>query len=158
MANRIPLVVDSVNLNLKELPAGDNMDLGNSNVINVLNINANSTITSSVYGETVSTVSISGGNVTYNLSSAGFFVTRLTEDIDNVFFTNPPATDTVCAFVVQLIGNGAANTVVWPSTVKYAENTAPTIATTNNYINTFAFYTIDGGSSFIGTGTVEQYN
>jgi hypothetical protein len=34
MANRFPLVVDSINLNIKELPSGDNLDLTGSAVVN----------------------------------------------------------------------------------------------------------------------------
>ena len=34
MANRFPLVVDSLNLNIKELPSGDNLDLTGSAVVN----------------------------------------------------------------------------------------------------------------------------
>ena len=34
MANRFPLVVDSSNLNIKELPSGDNLDLTGSAVVN----------------------------------------------------------------------------------------------------------------------------
>lgn len=34
MANRFPLVVDSINLNIKELPLGDNLDLFGSAVVN----------------------------------------------------------------------------------------------------------------------------
>jgi len=34
MANRFPLVVDSINLNIKELPLGDNLDLAGSAIVN----------------------------------------------------------------------------------------------------------------------------
>ena len=38
MANRFPLIVDPDNLNIKELPAGDNLDLTGSKIINDLSI------------------------------------------------------------------------------------------------------------------------
>jgi hypothetical protein len=38
MANRIPLVVDSVNAQIKELPSGDNLDLGSSDIVNTGNV------------------------------------------------------------------------------------------------------------------------
>ena len=34
MANRVPLIVDSTTLNIKELPSGDNLDLSNSGIHN----------------------------------------------------------------------------------------------------------------------------
>jgi hypothetical protein len=41
MANRIPLIVDTIDDNkIKELPAGDNLDLGNAGLTNVGLINA----------------------------------------------------------------------------------------------------------------------
>lgn len=41
MANRYPLVVDSINLNIKELPAGDDLNLLSSNIVNAATITAN---------------------------------------------------------------------------------------------------------------------
>ena len=41
MANRIPLIVDTLDDNkIKELPAGDNLDLGNAGLTNVGSVNA----------------------------------------------------------------------------------------------------------------------
>ena len=40
MANRIPLVVDTTENKIKELPVGDNLDLGGSGLTNVGTVNA----------------------------------------------------------------------------------------------------------------------
>ena len=40
MANRFPLIVDSSALQIKELPASDNLDLANSSIVNVVDITA----------------------------------------------------------------------------------------------------------------------
>ena len=40
MADRIPLIVDSSSNQVKELPAGDNLDLGNAGLTNVGSVNA----------------------------------------------------------------------------------------------------------------------
>lgn len=42
MADRYPLVVDSSNYRIQELPSGDNMDLGGSNLVNAVSIAATS--------------------------------------------------------------------------------------------------------------------
>lgn len=42
MANRFPLIVDSSSLQIKELPANDNIDLANSGIVNVTSIGASS--------------------------------------------------------------------------------------------------------------------
>ena len=38
MADRFPLIVDSANNNIKELPSGDNLDLTGNNIVNVANV------------------------------------------------------------------------------------------------------------------------
>ena len=53
MANRFPLIVDSSALQIKELPASDNLDLANSSIVNVVDITA------------TGNVSVSG-TITYN--------------------------------------------------------------------------------------------
>ena len=45
MANRFPLIVDSSALQIKELPASDNLDLANSSIVNVVDITTTGNIT-----------------------------------------------------------------------------------------------------------------
>ena len=42
MANRFPLIVDSSALQIKELPASDNLDLANSGIVNASSLSATS--------------------------------------------------------------------------------------------------------------------
>lgn len=56
MANRIPLVVVSSELLIKELPAVDDLNLANSSIVNVNNVIGNSAIT-------ISTAAASNGNI-----------------------------------------------------------------------------------------------
>ena len=44
MANRFPLVVDSSALQIKEIPANDNLDLANNSIVNVVDITASGTV------------------------------------------------------------------------------------------------------------------
>jgi len=44
MANRFPLIVDSSALQIKELPASDNLDLTNSSIVNVVDITASGNV------------------------------------------------------------------------------------------------------------------
>jgi len=71
MANRFPLVVDNQNQRIEELPAGDNLDLSSSDLVNVVNLN--STGDASIGGTlnvTSDTVTVSAGSgdatLTYN--------------------------------------------------------------------------------------------
>ncbi len=67
MANRFPLVVDSSALQIKEIPANDNLDLANSSIVNVVDITASGN------------VSI-GGTLTYedvtNIDSVGIITAQ----------------------------------------------------------------------------------
>jgi len=120
------------------------------------NVSITGSIKPTIYQDTFSNVAISSGTVTYDLNEASVFRTILTEDA-TATFSNPPSQNTAASFVIQIVGYGQANTFTWPSNVKYKDNTAPTIDTTSNYVNTFAFYTWDSGATYIGTAIVGQY-
>lgn len=135
--------------------------ISGNNIVYNASLSGNVTVTGSIkpktYQETFSNVSISGGAVTYDLGTSSLFRTILTGDVV-VTFSNPPSQNTALSFAVQIVGNGSSNTVTWPSNVKYKDNTAPTIVTTSNINNTFAFYTWDGGATYVGTAIVNQYS
>jgi len=67
MANRFPLIVDSSALQIKEIPSGDNLDLANSSIVNVVDITASGNVTI-------------GGTLTYedvqNIDSVGLVTAR----------------------------------------------------------------------------------
>lgn len=67
MANRFPLVVDSSALQIKEIPANDNLDLANNSIVNVVNITASGNVSV-------------GGTLTYedveNIDSIGLVTAR----------------------------------------------------------------------------------
>ena len=67
MANRFPLVVDSSALQIKEIPANDNLDLANNSIVNVVDITASGNISV-------------GGTLTYedvkNVDSIGVVTAR----------------------------------------------------------------------------------
>ena len=67
MANRFPLVVDSSALQIKEIPANDNLDLANNSIVNVVNITASGNVSV-------------GGTLTYedveNIDSVGLVTAR----------------------------------------------------------------------------------
>ena len=67
MSNRFPLVVDSSALQIKEIPANDNLDLANNSIVNVVNITASGNVSV-------------GGTLTYedveNIDSVGLITAR----------------------------------------------------------------------------------
>jgi len=67
MANRFPLIVDSSALQIREIPANDNLDLANNNIVNVVDITASGNVSV-------------GGTLTYedvkNVDSVGVVTAR----------------------------------------------------------------------------------
>ena len=67
MANRFPLIVDSSALQIKEIPANDNLDLANNSIVNVVDITASGNISV-------------GGTLTYqdvtNIDAVGIITAR----------------------------------------------------------------------------------
>ena len=67
MANRFPLIVDSSALQIKEIPANDNLDLANNSIVNVVDITASGNVSV-------------GGTLTYedvkNIDSVGVVTAR----------------------------------------------------------------------------------
>ena len=61
MANRIPLVFDTQNGKLQELPQGDNLNLQGSSVVDAINIGATGTISAETI--TVNTLNVSGSPI-----------------------------------------------------------------------------------------------
>lgn len=49
MANRFPLIIDSSALQIKEIPANDNLDLANNNIVNVVDINSSGVATATSF-------------------------------------------------------------------------------------------------------------
>ena len=62
-------------------------------------------------------------------------------------FSNPPATGRAGGFVLVLT-NGGAGVITWPSSVKWAGGTAPTL--TASGVDVLTFITLDAGTTYRG--------
>ena len=76
MANRLPLVFDPTNSKIKELPAGDNLSLTNSSIVDAVNINASGTIVANTL--TVQNLNAAGGSI------AAVALSNNYDDLDNL--------------------------------------------------------------------------
>jgi hypothetical protein len=65
-------------------------------------------------------------------------------------FSNPPASPKAYSFALQFVADGTLRTIAWPSAVKWAGGTAPTMTSTSGKIDTFSFLTHDGGTTWFG--------
>lgn len=86
----------------------------------------------------------SGSNI--NLLAGNYFTKTIA--VSTTFtVSNVPNNGTTASFILELTNGGAAN-VTWWSGVKWAAGTAPTL--TASGIDSLAFYTHDGGATWIG--------
>ena len=95
------------------------------------------------YGLTTSTVGATGATEILDLVDGNVF--DITMDESCTFtFSNPPASGTYGKIILILRG---AFTPTWPASVDWPDSTEPTYTTPSVY----AFITIDGGTTWLGT-------
>ena len=99
--------------------------------------------------EEVTTVTSSSNAATINLRDGNLFEHDLTENVTYTF-SNPAASGRASAFVLKVIQDSSARTITWPGSVDWVAATAPTLTATNNGVDVFVFFTIDGGTTYYG--------
>lgn len=111
------------------------------------NITTSGNVIADNYIGVVATPSISSGTLSLDCGSATIFEVSLGSNITTLNITNVP--QGAFGFVLQLNITGSY-TVTWPSAIKWSQNTAPTLSTTNGRTDTFTFITTDGGTTLYG--------
>ena len=99
--------------------------------------------------EEVTSVTSSSNAATINLRDGNLFEHDLTENVTYTF-SNPAASGRASCFILKVIQDSTARTITWPGSVDWAAATAPTLTSTNNGVDVFAFVTIDGGTTYYG--------
>ena len=102
------------------------------------------------YSETISSPTISAGTLTLNLETSNIFTVALNAAITTLTISNPPASGSGGSFTLILTADGTARAVTWPASIKWAGGTAPTITSTSGKVDSFAFFTSDGGTNWQG--------
>jgi len=102
------------------------------------------------YSETVSSPTISAGTLTLNLETSNIFTVSLNAAITSITISNPPASGSGGSFTLIFTADGTARAVTWPSSIKWAGGTAPTLTSTSGKVDSFAFFTSDGGTNWQG--------
>ena len=94
-------------------------------------------------------VTLTGTSTTIDISAATNFVHDLT-GATTYTFSNPASTGNASSFTLKIIQDSTARAITWPSSVDWAGGTAPTLSSADNAVDVFAFYTIDGGTTYYG--------
>ena len=101
------------------------------------------------YGEVTNALGdLGGGTDAINLTLGNSVSATVSTGTQTFTFTNPTASDELCAFSLMLT-NGGSQTVNWPGTVDWAAATAPTL--TASGVDCLVFWTIDGGTIWNGS-------
>jgi len=99
--------------------------------------------------EESTTITSSSNAATLNLRDGNSFLHDLTENVTYTF-SNPAASGKLSMFTLKVIQGSSARVITWPSSVDWAAATAPTLTATNDGVDIFVFFTIDGGTTYYG--------
>ncbi len=106
------------------------------------------------YGETLvggATGATSGSAYTVNIANGNMHHIVLVADC-TFSFSNPTPSGTTTYFTLLLKQDGGARTATWPSTVRWAGGSAPTLSTDAGAYDLVSCLTTDGGATYIGFG------
>ena len=100
------------------------------------------------YAETVNAIGGTGGGTQDIDVTAGNVVTATVDTSTNTFtFSDPSATGKACSFTL-ILTNGGSQTVNWPSSVDWADGSAPSL--TSSGVDILTFTTVDAGTIWYG--------
>jgi hypothetical protein len=148
-------LMDSEVTNLAQVKAFDSSDYATAaqgTTADAALPKAGGTVTGTVVFEAAITedaVTLTGTTTTIDLATATNFVHGLT-GATTYTFSNPATTGNATAFTLKIIQDSTARAITWPASVDWAGGTAPTLTATNNGVDVFVFYTIDGGTTYYG--------
>ena len=109
-------------------------------------------------GETCVENLTSGATDTIDLTDGNVHDVTLTANC-TFTFSNPPADGTSGAFTLFLNQDGTGSrTATWPSEVKWAGGTAPTLTTTASRTDILVFTTIDAGTIWYGAVSGQDFS
>ena len=128
-----------------------NVGVGTSSPATLLDVDGILTTNALVVegGITEDAVTLTGTSTTIDISAATNFVHDLT-GATTYTFSNPASTGNASSFTLKIIQDSTARAITWPSSVDWAGGTAPTLTGTDNGVDVFVFYTIDGGTIYYG--------
>ena len=98
-----------------------------------------------------STALTSGTTVALDVNLGTVFTLTLAHNLGTFNWTNPAASGYASSFILKVKQDGTGSrTISWPAAVDWAAATAPTISTSANAVDVFAFFTVDGGTIWYG--------
>lgn len=103
------------------------------------------------YNETVTNPTISAGTLTLDLATGTVFNVLINAAVTSVTINNAntiAAGSQASGFILIANGNGTTYAIVWPSSVRWPGNTAPSITSTAGKRDVLTFFTTDQGATY----------
>jgi hypothetical protein len=114
------------------------------------NVNLNSPVLTS-YKETTVAATVSTSTQTINLALSNIFNLTLANTSTAITFSNPPASGIAFSLTLHCKQDGTGSRVLtWPASVKWPNSSPPTLSTGANKIDVLSFFTLDGGTTYLG--------
>ena len=109
------------------------------------------TPTFAAYRETTTTNATVTGTFTVDMSTANIFNITLTGST-TFTFSNPATSGTTSNFLLAIKQGGSGSyTATWPASVKFPNNSTPSLTTTVGKVDIFNFITFDGCTTYYGS-------
>lgn len=100
-----------------------------------------------------------GSSYAVDLSAGNAFNLILNSATCTFTFSNPKPSGTYCGFTLYLTQDSTGGRLAsWPTSVKWAGGTAPTLTTTGGQTDIFTFITVDGGTTWYGSAAGADVN
>lgn len=110
------------------------------------------------YTETVANPVISAGGLTLDLNLSNVFDVSHNANITTLTLMHPPVAGKAASLTLRLTQDvTGGRTLTFPASVKWAGGTAPTLTTTAGKANVLNFFTLDGGTTYLGALIGKDY-
>lgn len=110
------------------------------------------------YAEIKVNIGNTGSSRQLNLNSGNTFVATLNANCTFSFAQDLSSTgDTSFGFMLHLTNSGSGRSIVWPTSVSWPGGSVPSRNTVNGKTDIWSFFSVDGGSTWMGNLTISSY-
>lgn len=93
-------------------------------------------------------LTIAANAITIDCDTATVFHITLNSNITTITFSNVPVAGRAFSIVLSIEADGTPRTITWPASVKWPNNSAPSLTSTAGKTDTFVLYTYDAGTKW----------
>lgn len=92
---------------------------------------------------------IASGVLTIDCALGNAFAVPLSADITSLVFAHVPKAGRIYGLALLFTCDGTSRSITWPASVKFADDTEPTMTATNGKLDVILLTTYDGGVSWL---------